>query len=137
VTLNSLLYVSTSQLAPEGADDEVLAIVRAAELRNASLELTGALLFSGTHFVQVLEGADEEVDVLLSSLQRDSRHRNLTVIVREPIASRRFADWRMAYSGPSQFVARHVTRVLNEKSPADRERASNWLLKLLREFAVT
>ena len=133
--LTSLLYVSTSLIEPERAESRVAEIVRHAELRNAEHGLTGALLFTGSHFAQVFEGEEQDVDALLACLCKDSRHSGLMVVDRRPLAERRFADWRMAYSGPSQFVARQVNRVLNDPSPSEMQRAADWLISLFCEFA--
>ena len=135
--LVSLLYVSTSLLDPVTAESDVLALVAECKPRNKSRGLTGALIFTGTHFAQVIEGEEEAVDTLMKTMRDDPRHADLVVVDRSPIASRRFADWGMAYSGPSQFVARHVNRLLNDSSPVELRRAAGWLIELLHKFAVT
>lgn len=134
--LTSLLYVSTSLIEPERVESEVAEIVRAAQLSNAEHDLTGALLFTGSHFAQVVEGEEQNVDSLLVRLRKDDRHAELMVVDRRPLSARRFADWRMAYSGPSQFVARQVNRLLHDPSPSEMQRASDWLISLFREFAA-
>jgi hypothetical protein len=42
----------------------------------------------------------------------------------------------MAYFGPSQFVSRHVTRLLNDPSPSEYRRGADWLNDLLKEFSA-
>lgn len=39
-----------------------------------------------------------QVDRLVASIEKDDRHRNITVILREPIAKRSFGDWTMGYA---------------------------------------
>lgn len=126
----SLLYLSHST-GPLGAIDGIIATSRA---RNPSLGLTGALLFTGDYFAQVLEGTAESIDTLMAKVRKDRRHEEIIVIAREPIVTRRFGSWSMAYSGPSQFVARHVTRLLNDPAPHERDRSADWLNDLLWEF---
>jgi hypothetical protein len=133
--LSSLLYTSCSTIAPGDAEAVVQGIIAKATARNADLGLTGALLFTGAHFAQVLEGDDTAIAMMMEVLNHDPRHDHLLIIRQGTIAKRRFGDWRMAYMGPSQFVSRHVTRLLNNPSAAEYRRAADWLAELLSEFA--
>ena len=137
MTLTSLLYVSRSCIKPEVAEIVVGSIVTEAILANERRSISGALLFTGSHFAQVIEGRDCEIDPLFASISGDRRHDEIIVVDRAPIAMRRFADWNMSYFGPSQFVARHVTRLLNASSVAEKNRASGWLTDLMRAFVAT
>lgn len=133
--LTSLLYISQSTIDPRHASDVVEQIVARSILVNRARGLTGALLFTGTHFAQVIEGSMAVVDALLLGIERDPRHHQIRTVERAPLASRRFATWDMAYAGPSQFVARHVTRLLGDPSPSEQSRAAAWLTELMAEFA--
>ncbi|MHA6724050.1 BLUF domain-containing protein [Sphingomonas sp. RS2018] len=136
MALESLLYISESTIAPNDTDLEVRRIVAAARLVNQTLEITGALLFTGTHFAQVLEGAPDSVERLMASIRRDPRHHEVVIVAREPLETRYFADWSLAYNGPSQFVSRHVTRLLNSPLPTEMRRSADWLAELLFEFSA-
>lgn len=135
MNLLSFLYVSRSTLSPRTAAPTVEQIVAGSRARNAALGLTGALLFTGEYFAQVLEGEAASVDALMHRIARDPRHEQIIIVAREPIAIRRFIDWSMAYSGPSQFVARHVTRLLDSHESPMQNRSAEWLNDLLWEFA--
>ncbi len=102
---------------------------------NAQRGLTGALLFTGEHFAQVLEGTAASIDQMMAQVTTDVRHDEIIMIAREPIVTRRFGEWSMAYSGPSQFVARHVTRLLNGPALPEQNRSAEWLNDLMWEFA--
>lgn len=132
--LSSLLYISRSALLPSEAAKGVEQIVATSVTRNLTLGITGALLFTGEHFAQVLEGKGESVDILMADICRDQRHEDVLVVDRHALKQRRFANWSLAYFGPSQFVSRHVTRLLSEPSPRQRRRAAEWLNDLLWEF---
>lgn len=134
--LASLLYISRSTIAPEEAEAVVPEIVAASVTRNAATGLTGALLFTGTHFAQALEGGEAAIEDLMHRVSRDTRHHEIVIVEQGPLEQRRFDTWGMAYFGPSQFVSRHVTRLLNDPSPAERRRAADWLGELLREFTA-
>ena len=133
--LVSFLYLSRSTILPCNAARYVDDIVATSRRRNPQLGLTGALLFTGEHFAQVLEGSAASVDRLMSQLTVDRRHDAIMTVAREPIATRRFGGWSMAYAGPSQFVARHVTRLLNAPAVPERNRSIEWLNDLMWEFA--
>lgn len=78
----SLLYVTRSVIAPDDTATAVRAIVAVAQSRNADLNVTGALLFTGSHFAQILEGKAEAIGLLLASIRRDPRHRDIVVVDR-------------------------------------------------------
>jgi hypothetical protein len=77
---------------------ELRAILDRARIVNSQLDVTGILLHSEGSFFQVLEGDAEVIDSLYTKIARDKRHKNIVLIVREPIASRSFADWSMGFA---------------------------------------
>lgn len=135
--LTSLLYVSTSTLPEDTADMEIEKIIDSAQRNNEALNLTGALLYTGNHFAQVLEGSAADIDELLYTVLQDPRHGDIVVVDRSLIDARRFRDWRMAYSGPSRFVSRFVSRVLEAPPGVEHQRAAGWLTDLMQEFNST
>jgi hypothetical protein len=62
---------------------------------NARIHVTGVLVHIGICFMQIIEGESGVLDVLLERIQRDPRHRNLAMILDEPIADRAFGRWSM------------------------------------------
>lgn len=132
--MERLIYVSESNIEESEADAVIAQIVANSQSRNAQLNLTGALIFTGTHFAQVLEGYKKSIDEVMASVQRDRRHGAVTVVDRSPINERQFSKWAMAYQGPSQFVSRQVTRLIHTAPGAEQRRATEWLTQLAREF---
>jgi len=135
--IRCLLYVSESCLSwPEDAA-EVDRMVAVARHRNEQLSLTGALIYTRTHFAQVLEGDKAAIEEVMASIRADPRHRNLQVVADDPLEARYFPDWTMAYSGPSFYVDRQIRPLLNGATdPARSRRAAAGLLALMREFAA-
>lgn len=131
-----MLYISKSTIPKADQKTAIDEIVTAAHARNPGMGLTGALLFTGTYFAQVLEGNEATVDALMATIYLDERHEDVKIVDYGPIKARRFPDWSMAYHGPSQFVAQHVTRLLDGPQPTEQRRASEWLNELLWEFAA-
>lgn len=131
--LSSLLYVSHSRIPEQVANSSVQKIVAAAEIRNRHLGVTGAVLFTGKHFAQIIEGDSAAIDMLWGDIGRDIRHEKLMVVERKSSIKRRFADWSMAFFGPSYFVTRHITGLAHERSEAHYLRTAKWLNELLEE----
>lgn len=134
--LESVLYISTSRLDPAAAESMVRALIADSVDRNRKRGITGAMIFTGTHFVQILEGSPEAVETMLRALRTDDRHCDMVIIEREPRATRRFSGWSMAYAGPAQFIGRRVNRVLIGASPAELRRAAGWLTNAMQEFVT-
>ena len=88
-----VFYVS--RRAPTVSELHVQVILGAAQIRNRRLDVTGMLARSDGHFVQVLEGRREAVDDIMARISRDARHRDLRILIDEPITRRRFERWAM------------------------------------------
>ena len=107
MSLFRLVYASTSLLSdePDLASEQIERILLASRRNNEAAEITGALLFSDTNFSQVLEGPRAEVEGLYyETLHQDPRHKDLILLLGEPLAARQFPDWSMAYIGPHQWA---------------------------------
>src|SRR5918997_1989566 len=106
MSLKSLTYTSLARLDLEASDIE--AIHRTARELNALDGITGLLIFNGTHFLQIIEGADAAIDELIERLRRDPRHGGLEVRDEWRIEQRSFPDWSMelAHVRSDYFEAR-------------------------------
>src|ERR1700722_1116173 len=107
--LEHVIYASVA--TQEFTAAQLSALLTAARTANERTELTGMLLHADGDggFFQVLEGPSEAIDALLLQLRCDPRHANITLIIREPIAERSFADWSMGFSSVSPEKLRAVT----------------------------
>ncbi len=133
--LMRVLYVSRSTIPPVNATSSVKAIVNLALKKNDSLSITGGLVFTGQYFAQLLEGSPEGVDALMASIERDSRHRDVRVIARDPVSKRRFPTWSLAYAGPSRFVTGYIARQIEIGASTSPMRDAAWLIEIMEEFA--
>jgi len=93
MTLKSLTY--TSLAAIDLQPDDLEAIHRTARQVNALEGVTGVLIFNGTHFLQVIEGAPNAIDDLVERLRRDTRHSGLEIRDEHEAEERVFPDWSM------------------------------------------
>jgi|GEM_PF-566447 hypothetical protein len=132
--MKRLLYVSESYIAEVDASSTVGKIVADSHVKNARLDITGALLFTGTYFAHIIEGPRGSVEELMVSIGNDPRHGNILVVERTPITSRRFKELKLAYSGRSQFVAREIISSFQHTTAWERKRSSESLTELAYEF---
>lgn len=124
MALTSLTYTSFASLDLQVDDLEAIHQV---SLRSNALEgITGLLIFNGTRFLQVLEGAPNAIDDLLERLRRDPRHSGLEVRQFQDIQEKCFPDWTMELIrvSASYFEARGTMadRLPRRLAPAVRDR---------------
>jgi hypothetical protein len=93
MNLKSLTYTSLARLDLEASDIE--AIHRTARELNALDGISGLLIFNGTHFLQIIEGAPDAIDELVERLRRDPRHSGLEIRDERIVGERSFPDWSM------------------------------------------
>lgn len=124
MSLKSLTYTSLARLDLEASDLE--AIHRTAREVNALEGITGLLIFNGTHFLQIIEGAPDAIDELVERLRRDPRHNGLEIRDERKIERRSFPDWsmEMVRVSASYFEAKDAVsdRLPETTAPAVRER---------------
>ena len=78
--------------------EQILTDARAGnELRN----VTGALVYVDGVFFQILEGEEDVVRNLMTSIASDSRHHSVKVVYEAEVDARAFESWRMAYLSPT------------------------------------
>ena len=81
---------------PFGYDAATLAgILSKARIRNAQLDITGALICRSDIYLQLLEGPTGRVETLFSKIEQDDRHVDVQILVRSKIEDRLFPNWAM------------------------------------------
>jgi len=106
MSVYNLVYMSESQMGPPTAAslqaiDDILAVARN---RNASVDVTGALLFTEGRFVQVLEGERDKVHEVFERIGTDARHADVEILSAQYSERRRFKEWSMAYVGDNEVL---------------------------------
>ena len=94
-----LVYRSHLRIPAHQLKAELGAIFSKARSNNKRQGVTGALLVWGTHVVQTLEGEEDVVRALYSTIHRDPRHEQVTVLETVPATERVFGRWSMARVG--------------------------------------
>ncbi len=78
------------------ADFELVNSILATSTRNNSENgISGVLIATQTHFLQVLEGEFEPVNETFERISRDTRHDKIQLISFAEIEERRFSEWAM------------------------------------------
>lgn len=123
----SVIYVSVAD--PFITQDDIDAILEAARRNNARDDLTGALLYNGHNFMQLLEGPADTVETCLAQIRADTRHSGMVEIRRRDIDARDFADWSMLFDrqfgGDDVDLARLATN--GRIDPQDERMMTNFL----------
>lgn len=91
--LRQVLYISRA--AGAVTDAEIRRILFASRRNNLRRDITGCLLFSGRHFVQVLEGERATLSALIQVIAADPRHDSVQVVVDHQVVRRRYPEWSM------------------------------------------
>jgi hypothetical protein len=112
--LRSVTYTSLARDDLQPSDLE--AIHETAVRKNAAGGITGLLIFNGTHFLQILEGAPERLSQLIEKLREDQRHSGLEVRHDVPIDGRSFPDWSMELVKVSEASFR-AAETINDRLP--------------------
>ena len=115
--LYNLAYISKNTIkgSKEEVDEQIKTILAAAHKNNPALGVTGALLYSGGYFCQVIEGEEEVLEDLFETIQMDDRHGEVTVLQFEPIEERGFSEWAMALAGIEDEMRFDIGGVLESK----------------------
>ncbi len=91
--LCQLFYISRSCATPA----EVEQILSSARHHNQRRQVTGALLYTGGHFAQLLEGVPQALAETIAAIEADPRHEAVTRLIQGGLTQRRFAGWTMAF----------------------------------------
>lgn len=117
----SVIYVSVADPLLSFADIQL--ILASARRNNERDALTGALIYNGNNFMQLLEGPADSVDACLGAIREDTRHGGMVEIRLRTIDRRDFAEWSMLYEPDFDGHADGLARLaVNGGLDADDER---------------
>lgn len=88
--LTTIIY--RSHISDDFPIKTVPAMVDNASKINAAHDVTGILLFNGTHFFQLLEGPDAGIQAVYQRICADRRHHNVVELMRDYAPYRRFGN---------------------------------------------
>ncbi|AWN37990.1 BLUF domain-containing protein [Methylobacterium radiodurans] len=97
------------------------AILESSRRRNGEHGISGVLVYTGTGFLQVLEGGQVEVLAVFERLLVDRRHRSVSVIEMGEAERRLFGTWSMGFLGASPEADARLEAALGPVSGLERD----------------
>ncbi len=73
-------------------------------LNNQKYNITGLLIYKNKQFAQVIEGDEAAIERIWSKIQRDTRHKDIQLLSKEPIVNRSFTKWSMLFPESEKVV---------------------------------
>ncbi len=95
------------------SEQDLQDLLKKARAKNSAKNITGFLVFDGTHFFQLLEGDEESVRGLYDTISSDPRHKNVTTLMEQNIDDRLLPDWSMQYFLPGDFELKDRLSILD------------------------
>lgn len=74
---------------------DLVHLVRAARVTNEARAVTGLLLYSQRTFLQLLEGAQDDVEAIMARIRASTRHTDINAVFAEETKDRMFPTWSM------------------------------------------
>jgi hypothetical protein len=130
--LSQLVYVSDATV-PMTAD-AVESIVKRCRHNNEERNITGLLIYSAGHFIQLLEGHQPVLANLFARISKDTRHHNVEQLHFAPAAERLFPKWRMGLLNLDATTELDRTRLKLFVAGVSKPQGGEAILSLLREF---
>ncbi len=97
-----LMYVSYA--AQPLTDDDLVALLEKCRLNNKKRNITGMLMFVDGKFIQVLEGAEKDINEMYDIILNDSRHKKISKIIEGQCVERNFKNWTMGFKSMSGYT---------------------------------
>lgn len=92
--LKRIKYISS--FSKEMSANEIQVLAASAAIKNAENDITGVLMAKGGLFFQIIEGPEENIDSLFTSILKDPRHEKIiTLGIQVGDLRRLFPDWNM------------------------------------------
>lgn len=129
----ALLYISRNQVPETAHAQELAKILDASLANNRERSITGALVCTPAHFAQILEGPRAAVTDLMTRIDVDPRHRDISIIAKETLPQRSFPRWSLAHIGNSDELSRAIGKFADVAIPAPGDVWSLW--NLMRDLA--
>jgi hypothetical protein len=136
--LYNLAYISKNTIkgTPEETLEQIKNILSSAHKNNPAKNVTGALLYSGGYFCQVIEGPEEVLEELFETIQMDPRHGDVTVLHFERAESRGFSEWAMALAGIEENMRFDIEGVRASKDELQMKETGRDLVSVLEKMVT-
>jgi hypothetical protein len=86
-----------SHAAEAMTQEALLSLLQQCLANNEASGVTGMLLYGNDTFLQVLEGEEAAVDMVVDKIRKDPRHSKIHFLYRKPLEHRQYSDWSMGF----------------------------------------
>ncbi len=133
-----LIYYSRNHIArDEGAfATDIEEILEKSRANNRRDKITGALLFNGGCFAQVLEGPLSKLEAAFERIQQDERHGDVSVLALDQIDHRSFPNWAMSFIGISDVHGKRFAGIGVSSGFDPARLGGDAIYLLLKELAI-
>ena len=120
-------FVYVSSETNRFTDAQLKELLEVSRRKNNACGVTGLLLYVSGNFIQLLEGAKEDVLATCARIAEDPRHRGMNTLLEGACERRDFEDWSMGFEkvegaeagklpGYSDFLARKTDQAAERSS---------------------
>lgn len=122
--LHCIVY--TSSATDLLSQEEIDHLLSRARQRNSQHDVSGLLLYSEGSFMQYIEGPHDKLMEIYQIIIQDPKHHTIIELLNEPIETRTFESWAMAYSQAQMAELKPLldTEWIHHKDNADNAGAS-------------
>ena len=93
--MHMIAYVSDAISKDEALEQATNDIVQAAKRRNPTMGITGVLILLNGKYLQIIEGEEANLRILMKDVEGDNRHENVSYLIDTKTSARGFKDWNM------------------------------------------
>ncbi len=93
--MHLIVYTSEYTGDHQSISLDLASIEAIAKRKNTTLGITGLLFYYQGRFLQLIEGEQDALEQLMSSIEQDNRHTNITRLFDTPQGERHFSQWNM------------------------------------------
>ena len=132
MSLHRLIYCSQPKSLTK---PDIQNILYACERNNPAAHITGMLLFTSEHFVQLLEGSRSAVNKCFQKISRDPRHDVVEVLSFAAVDTRQFGHWTMHYVAQDACTSIELLRYSSEGRFTPNQMSTSAIETLCAEFS--
>jgi len=109
--MHHIMYMSTAAVVVgENELKQMLVYYRG---NNQQHDITGLLLYSGEHYVQLIEGKEADLRMLFTKIVKDYHHIDIIKLADGKISQRMFSDWSMGFKVVSEELFSTLSGYVN------------------------
>ncbi len=114
--MHMIAYISDFTGGKSEIDAVLNDIVKVAKVENQKRVITGVLFYLGGQFLQIIEGEDAALRLLMVNIEKDERHKNIEYLIDTKVEKRGFDQWNMDsfHLGAGKVFSRQSVKDLTE-----------------------